>query len=522
MTKKYLSLDEAAQILGIAPDELVRLREKGDIRGFADRGNWKFKQDDVESLARRRQADSSPEVPLFDLGDESSELEEQPTTIRRSNSGPARADENLLSDDNLLAADDSHSEGSDSDVRLVGAVEIDSGFGTGSDSDSDVKLTGNGLGNRDVEGTDPELPIFRPGSDSEVKLVRPDGHRPDSDSDVKLTAGDSDSDVKLVGEETEPLSLSATKGEGGTDSDLSLMDLSKSDSDVRLAGFDPNSSDASLLNDDDDAIAIDFDPDNSRHASVLDDESGIALTGADSSLLMGESGISLAGPSDSGIGLDLNDDDDAGLTLALDDESGISLDAGESGISLDAVESGISLADSGFLSDEDEHHGTVPMMDIFGDDDNDQTNLKIPALDDDFATSDADVTGVMDLQNETDDVFTLDEETEQSGEYFEEGEDLEFEGESFEDDQDLDVFDAGEDAFEGTDSISPISAGASHQSSADADWGMPTFIGLTLASLLLLVCGMVMIDLVKHTATSNQLNPVSGKLVEIISGPFKS
>ena len=36
--KKYLSLEEAAAQLKVTRDQLVRLREGGDIRGFADRG----------------------------------------------------------------------------------------------------------------------------------------------------------------------------------------------------------------------------------------------------------------------------------------------------------------------------------------------------------------------------------------------------------------------------------------------------------------------------------------------------
>ncbi len=63
MSKKYLSLEEAAQMLGISKDELNRLRERQEIRGFADRGTWKFKHEDIETLLRRRQADSDPEVP---------------------------------------------------------------------------------------------------------------------------------------------------------------------------------------------------------------------------------------------------------------------------------------------------------------------------------------------------------------------------------------------------------------------------------------------------------------------------
>ena len=41
MAKKYLNLEEAAAELGMEKEELNRLREAGDIRGFADRGAWK-------------------------------------------------------------------------------------------------------------------------------------------------------------------------------------------------------------------------------------------------------------------------------------------------------------------------------------------------------------------------------------------------------------------------------------------------------------------------------------------------
>ncbi|WP_437193701.1 helix-turn-helix domain-containing protein [Planctomicrobium sp. SH527] len=493
MTKKYLSLDEAAQLLGMPQEELVRLREKGEIRGFADRGTWKFKQDDVDALARRRQADSSPEVPLYDPAPG---VGEQPTVIRRETRGPS--DSNLLNDDAVRS-------GSDSDVRLVGSRGQESGTGT----DSDIKL-------RNADGplqTDPEIPILTGGSDSDVKLVRPD-----SDSDVKLSLPGSDSDVKLSAEDT-GLETSMLVPDSKTDSDFPIADLQKSDSDVRLVGnYADIPSDVSLL-DDDDALAIDFNPDSGPSASVLDDESGISLGGG-SSILLGESGISLAGPSDSGIGLDLNDDEDSGLTLALDDESGISLDAGESGISLEAIDSGISLHGSGVSQSDDRNRGTLPMMDIMGGDDGDQTNFEIPALDDGFDSSDADVTGVMDIHSGSDDVFTLDDEVTDSTDHFEEA-DLDLESEGFDDDQDLDVFEGG-DAFEGSDDTGFAQSGVGRLAPVEAEWGTGMFIGLVVASLMLLVCGAVMIDLVKHTATSNQLNPVSGKLVEMIGGQFKS
>src|SRR3954453_18320232 len=111
MSKKYLSLDEAAAQLGMARDELTRLREKGELRGFADRGTWKFKVEDVENLGRSRQADSDPEVPLM-LGDRSGDAividDDVPDIFADidSDSGDSSMDRNLLSN-------------SDSDVRLI-------------------------------------------------------------------------------------------------------------------------------------------------------------------------------------------------------------------------------------------------------------------------------------------------------------------------------------------------------------------------------------------------------------------
>src|SRR6516162_153797 len=92
MSKKYLSIEEAAEQLGIPSTELNRLREKGMIRAFADRGTWKFKEEDVEKLGRSRQADSDPDVPLMPSKDEGSSsdlfgdedaLGDQPTIIRK-------------------------------------------------------------------------------------------------------------------------------------------------------------------------------------------------------------------------------------------------------------------------------------------------------------------------------------------------------------------------------------------------------------------------------------------------------
>lgn len=279
MSKKYLTLEEAASLLSLPVEELRRLRERGEIRGFADRGTWKFKQEDVESLQRKRQADSNPEVPLFD---------------------DSNADMNLLADDD---ADPEFLSDSDSDVRLVGEPEIPIGL----DSDSDVKLVGLGqtLNERLGAGTDPEIPLLDDGSDSDVKLIRPD-----SDSDVKLPGEDSDSDVKLVGGATE------SKTQMVSDSDINLIPDKTSGEVTMVPGR------GSVL-DEDSGISLAADS-----SLMLGAESGINLEGpADSGIALDEpeddEGITLALEGDSGISLDIGD---SGISLESVGESGISLE----------------------------------------------------------------------------------------------------------------------------------------------------------------------------------------------------
>ncbi len=110
MSKKYLTLEEASSFLRIAPSELNKLRERGEIRAFSDRGSWKFREEDVENLSRSRQADSNPEVPLlpatpssseFVLGDDE-EMSDEPTIFRSKpkSSSASDSDIRLMLDDN--------------------------------------------------------------------------------------------------------------------------------------------------------------------------------------------------------------------------------------------------------------------------------------------------------------------------------------------------------------------------------------------------------------------------------------
>ncbi len=259
--KKYLSLEEAAKRLSVSTDQLIRMRENQEIRGFADRGTWKFRVEDVDEVARTRQADSSPDVPLMDdsgpmvVGDDMSDagsstiladlpqgadVGEQPTVIRKGS--------------DIIQKGSAERHPSDSDVKLLG-----------SDSDSDITLA----------------PADPGGSDSDVKLV-PEPAAEGSDSDVQL--------------------IDPSDAEDSSDSDVAL--IGSGDSTVALDLAPDDSEQASVLSDD---IGLALETGSSLTLAAdsgisLEADEGITLdTGADS-------GISLESIGDSGISLEDSDE----------------------------------------------------------------------------------------------------------------------------------------------------------------------------------------------------------------------
>lgn len=347
--KKYLSLEEAAAQLGMKPDELIRLREKGEVRGFADRGTWKFKADDVAEFRRRRQPDSDPDLQIIDDFGDDDDAGRQPTVIRKGFDTKSDSDVRLVTDDpknkqrhlsgssaelptlNLSDSDSdvrlvepagSAAEGSDSDVSLFIPRS-----GAKSDSDSDVRM---------IDTSDTERrPYSSMDSDSDVRLAT-------TDSDIRLSSfSDSDSDVKLIGPKSKSakdsdsdVTLLSKKGAKPADSGVfSPSARTGGDSDFNLIG--PGPSDSVLLDGDD---------------------SSITLAGDSRIQLSGDSGIQLIGGNDSGIRLGASSGirlgGDSGIRLA--DDSGLQLQRpADSGISLEGPDSEVRLADSGINLGED-------------------------------------------------------------------------------------------------------------------------------------------------------------------------
>jgi hypothetical protein len=562
MAKRYLSLDEAAALLSMAPDELMRLRERGDIRGFADRGSWKFREQDVEEFARSRGADSSPDFPII-RDDESSSVLDEPEADMSSSDSDVRLffDESLFGDDDAKKVADSGSDvqltgdsgpqleseadedaldfsgwdeggklsDSDSDVKLVGAPtdgEIDLSKTTMmSDSDSDVLLAGD---------TEDDSGIALMDSDSDVRLSDDDSGKT---VELTLAAADSDSDVKLMGSDD------LLGEEIDSDSDVKLSaGLDRTDSDIRLAESTPAPDARTIalpaIPDDSDLKLI-----NKGSGIRLPIDSGINLNARGSGLSLDaeESGISLE--IDSGISLDA---DDSGISLESFD-SGAKLGADDSGLSLDADDSGISLDlddDSGISLDADDDDDqdmsrTMPMQAIPGaramlNSTGATTQLEMPSrgagndsefelagLDDDDDDMDTS-TSVLKFEDDDDaegggTSTAVDDDYEES--YDDEaGMDDDFAEDELDDVHDAEDFDEDDDFGTGGGGVSGFPQRAAVR--ADVDWGTPVKVMLGISTLLSLVCAVVGIELVRTMWLFTQPDAQPSGILEAIGGMF--
>jgi hypothetical protein len=196
MAQGFYTLEEAAERLGMAAHELNLMVQRREVRGFQDRGTWRFRTQDIEELARRRGRASDPDLQLRDSKAPS------PPPPPAGDIFPFELDkgneQDFGTDIFSVAAEPARTPpGSDSDVRLV---------------PDGSKLDLQTVEPR-AEGKPSSSAKIKPDSDSDVKLVDvssddvvPIGSedRPQSDSDVRLDAGGSskpghDSGVKLGG-----------------------------------------------------------------------------------------------------------------------------------------------------------------------------------------------------------------------------------------------------------------------------------------------------------------------------------
>jgi excisionase family DNA binding protein len=481
MVQEYLNLDEAAQQLGMSKEDLAKKAQKREIRAFADRGTWKFRKQDIEEHARQAGIGSGAEIVFGDLDEGLPELD----------SG---------SSDQILLSDQTMSEPpSGSGKRVIGMDE----FGR-TPSDSDVRLV-------------PEAKTKK-GSDSDVKLVG--GTKPPSDSDVKVVAAGAlegpDSDVKI-------------KGPAPGDSDVRLDRVkAPSDSGIRIADPVAPSATSDVTQDlpvfkglEDEGLAISSGSSGEQPIADIDSDFDLSSPKEDSSFELGTQG-------DSDITLALDDHaplvpdeiklapkapSDSDVTVGSPSASGLSLSSpADSGIALDRAPSSSRSGRNLGATDGP----TKPASDIF------ETDFEVPVLDSDQEIPSSGSSDTEQLSADSD--FELSGSDVGAAEADSSSQVLSLEGEESVDEaaatrlqaapqeeeqweEDLGAGDSGRGGQFEEDSGSVAATSAADDSGAapalvpvgagEAEWGGWTVGFLGLATFLMLVLGMVMLDMVR-------------------------
>jgi len=259
----YVSLDEAAKILGISTDELVEMRSSGEIFGYRDGASWKFKQEEIDRVQAERE-------DLLSNDD---------------------SDDDIALDSDLRLADD-NSPGSD--VALVPDPSSDSG----------VKLVNRSSKNNDNKNA----------GSSDLKLQAAEGSDVELGSDLMLDdASSSGLDLASKGKKQ---SIENSAGSNVLGSDLGLPGGSKASKGSGSLGGE-----LELAGDDEDDLVL-----GSDSAIGLGSESGINLMSpSDSGLSLEDEPLDLAGTGISGLdlGAELAADPSAGSKSSVSNASGI-------------------------------------------------------------------------------------------------------------------------------------------------------------------------------------------------------
>ena len=128
-----IKLDEAARLLGIAPERLTEARSRNEIFGYRDGATWKFKLEELERFAREKglSVGGKPAVPqadeTVDLGDlEDLVLEdESPDVLNLDDEGKPDSDSILVSEEELGKSDETTASTIIGEENLLGGGESD-------------------------------------------------------------------------------------------------------------------------------------------------------------------------------------------------------------------------------------------------------------------------------------------------------------------------------------------------------------------------------------------------------------
>ena len=268
----YYNLEKTAEILKLTPAEINRLREQGEIQGFRDGSNWKFKKEVIDNYYVTMTQKKKPGTGAFGLDSEENDLltsgdeQELPTMMADSASFEQFGDGLMsLQDDKMDAAFDANfgdglSLPDDDGIQLDDlSLSLDKPAKSKQEKIEIFAIAGeNGTSDLTID-SDSGLNL---GGDSGISLVGGSG------SGVDLAGSDRifDDDDIVLGSSSSGLNL-------GGESGISLLDAA-AESGFSL-GAAAGGSDAILeLAPEDDILALideDVDPDTATMLGAEDD-----------------------------------------------------------------------------------------------------------------------------------------------------------------------------------------------------------------------------------------------------------
>lgn len=310
---KFVELKEAADKLGITQEELIELRERGEIHGYRDGTSWKFKAEEVDRVHAERASGGGKDDDMSPLAFDDNDLNLSPDEENSDNT----SGESILVSEEALG----HS-GESTSSTIIGKMSTPV-----VEEDSDLKLTNpptSSLSLLPELETGSDMPMTASGSlGSDLTLQPGIG----ADTDVTLVPGVSeDSDVTLIPTAGTDLDMGPVGGKhdvlAGTDLELTTASsggtgpLASTPSDVSLGTSD-----------------LDMHLDSGL--AIADDDDLVLGGGtSDSGLEAGDSGINLTSPTDSGLSLEEEPLDLAGSSKI----SSLELPEDEDGLMLEETE----------------------------------------------------------------------------------------------------------------------------------------------------------------------------------------
>jgi excisionase family DNA binding protein len=484
-TRKFITLEEAASMLGVSTDTVSEMRDRGKIHGYRDGASWKFKPEEVERVIAER--DAADEEGDF------AEVNEDPDSILLSEVELGQSDESTSS--TIIGGKPSRNP-AESDIKLAAdsAIDIDLDPAKNESSlDLDSALT------------------LEPSSGSDVL---------DVGSGVKSDAGSgAGSGLSPMFDDLDTLDLDLPSAADSGISSKILVDVPPADGPgasktVIGAGGAGEGSGLGLASEDelalgeaaDDDILLDVDSGGSAIDLAEDMDDDLVLGGSSHGDISrtGDSGISLLNPSDSGLSLEsapmelggsgivdslnLGDDD-----LLLDEETpaAAGADAGISGIGDLGTEAADDQSDDDFL--------LTPLEE--GAAEESDSGSQVIALDDDVEFEEA---GVGALEEGGGGGGLLEDDL---GEGFGGGAAL----------------GAESLAAAPAHSMAPAAAGGPMMTAAapEAPFSMWNVLSLALCSVMLLMCGMFMFDLLRNMWSWNEAYSVNSSMMDMVLSWFE-